>query len=574
MLNRYYSDELNKLKSLAGEFAKENPSAAPMLAGTSSDPDVERLLEGVAFLTGLTRQKLDDEFPEFVQELTNLLFPHYLRPIPASSLISFTPEGLISKTAKVPAGTELASLQVDGTACRFRTTRDLDVQPLRIVDTNLLHHVGAKPVLMIDLELQGGATLEQWDSDNIRLFLGSGYVEAVKLFLLLADCIADVRVSSGAGEGMSLGAESLVLSGFDKDMLIFPRQAFGGFQTLQEFFAQPEKFLFIDVCGLCKWTGRGKGARFSLIFTFQSVPEWMPEISTDSFMLHVVPAINLFKHAADPIALDHRKTEYQVIPEAKDYQHFQVYSVDHVTGFQQGNSRERTYVPFALFRHDGRGVQLSYRTTRRAASVGRGSNVYLSINYPPSESPAPETLSIQVTCTNRSLPESLKLGDINQRTSSSPDRMTFRNIRPVSEALDPPAGEELLWSLLSHVSLNFLSIANAENLQKLLLLYVFSGRQGKDVANRRRIDGIRDVKLTPETRLAYRGVVRRGHLIRILCHVDYFAGLGDMYLFGCILERFLAEYAGINCYTRVEVEDALSGRVFKWQPRLGQQAIL
>jgi len=575
MFNRYYEDELNKLKGLAVEFAQNNPALAPMLSGASADPDVERLLEGVAFLTGLTRQKLDDEFPEFVQELANLLFPHYLRPVPASTLINFAPKGAVSETVHIPAGTELASVPVDGTPCRFRTSYDLDVQPLRIAEVNLLSHAGAAPVLMMDFDLQG-VDLGLWQSDSIRLFLGSGYAEAAKLLLLLTNHVTHVRISGSGGERFDLGTKGLRASGFDHELLPYPSHAFGGFRSVQEFFVQPEKFLFIDIEGLQRWMSRGKGSSFSIFITLDHLPDWMPEIREDSFLLNVTPAINLFPHAADPISHEHRVTEYRVIPEGKSRLHYEVYAIDEVIGYQQGAPRERVYVPFGLYRHDGRGAKLSYRTTLRSATVGRGNEMFLSVNYPPGESPLPETLSIRISCTNRSLPESLKLGDISQPTSSSPDRMSFSNIRPVMPAQNPPAGEALLWRLISHVSLNFLSIANAENLQAMLNLYVFSERQeqGAEVANRRRIDGIQEVSATRETRLIGRGSILRGQSIRIKCRQDHFAGIGDMYVFGCVLERFLADYAGINSYTRVELEDAFSGTVFKWPPRLGQQPLL
>ncbi|WP_028215060.1 type VI secretion system baseplate subunit TssF [Paraburkholderia mimosarum] len=574
MFNQYYLDELHKLKGLAAEFARVNPAIAPMLSGTSADPDVERLLEGVAFLTGLTRQKLDDEFPEFVQELTNLLFPHYLRPVPASTLIRFAAKGPLSQAARVAAGTELASVPVDGTPCRFRTACDLDVKPLAIAEVNLLSHAGAAPVLMIDFEMQGGLSIAQWGGDSLRLFLGGGYVDASKLLLLLMNHVVRVRISSGNGERLSLGAKCLRMSGFDHDLLPYPTQAFSGYRTIQEFFTQPEKFLFVDIAGLQRWTANAKGTSFSVVMTLDSLPEWLPEIGNESFMLNVVPAINVFSHAADPIAHNHRATEYRVVPEGRDRRHHQVYSVDQVLGYQQGQGRERVYQTFGMFRHDGRGAQLTYRTSVRSANVERGSEVYLSLNYPPSDTPLPETLSIRITCTNRALPESLKLGDISQPTSTSPDQMTFSNIRAVTPAQDPPAGEELLWCLVSHVSLNLLPLADAENLRKLLGLYVFSGCQGQVAANRRRIEGILELSVTRETRLVGRGGIQRGQLVRVRCREDHYTGLGDLYLFGCVLERFLGDYAGINSYTRVELEGAQSGTVFKWPQRLGRQPTL
>ena len=91
MFNRYYQDELTYLRDLGREFAAAYPGIAPMLAERGGDPDVERLLEGVAFLTGKIRQKLDDELPEVIHSVASLLFPHYLRQIPATSIIEFTP---------------------------------------------------------------------------------------------------------------------------------------------------------------------------------------------------------------------------------------------------------------------------------------------------------------------------------------------------------------------------------------------------------------------------------------------------------------------------------------------------
>ena len=574
MFNRYYQDELNKLKGLAVEFSHANPALAPMLSGSSADPDVERLLEGVAFLTGLTRQKLDDEFPEFVQELANLLFPHYLRPIPSCTLVSFAPKGVQMEPINVPAGSKLDSVPVDGTPCRFRTCADVLVQPVTLASTRLVNGSGKAPQIVLTFALDG-IDVSQFTASSLRLFLGNGYADASRMLLLLVNHVKSVGVSVVGGDVCDLGGKALRHSGFDCELLPYPSQAFQGYRCLQEFFVQPEKFLFVDVLGLDKWVARAQSSRFELIFTLDQLPDWMPDVRDDSFMLNVTPAVNLFEHSADPVNHDHRSSEYRLMPEAANRLHYQIYSVDSVVGYQQGAARERPYLPFGLLRHDGTAA-LSYHTTLRAATVGRGSDVFLSVAYPPGDIPLPETLSVQITCTNRQLPEGLKLGDLCKPTSSSPDRMSFRNIRAMTSPLNPPTGEALLWRLVSHVSLNFLSIASAVNLRALLGLYVFSERQeqGQEVANRRRVEGIQEVTATRETRLVGRGSVLRGQQIRIKCRSDFFAGIGDMYLFGCVLDRFIGDYAGINSYTRVELEDAFTGAVFTWPPRLGLQPLL
>jgi len=62
-LNRFYRDELSFLRLQGREFAEAHPQLTRFLSEQSTDPDVERLLEGFAFLTGKLREKVEDTFP-------------------------------------------------------------------------------------------------------------------------------------------------------------------------------------------------------------------------------------------------------------------------------------------------------------------------------------------------------------------------------------------------------------------------------------------------------------------------------------------------------------------------------
>ena len=136
MLNRFFQQELANLKELGAEFSSAHPAVAPMLSGPMADPDVERLLEGVAFLTALLRRKLDDEFPEIVHDLMHLIWPHYLRPIPSTTMIAFTPKPTLKQSLTVPAGIHVASVPVEGTSCLFRTAYDVEIHPLALLDAS------------------------------------------------------------------------------------------------------------------------------------------------------------------------------------------------------------------------------------------------------------------------------------------------------------------------------------------------------------------------------------------------------------------------------------------------------
>ncbi len=90
----YYNAELAYLREQGAEFAARFPKVAARLqleAGKCADPHVERLLEGVAFLTARVRRKIDDEFPEITDALLGVLYPHYQRPLPSMTVVQFVP---------------------------------------------------------------------------------------------------------------------------------------------------------------------------------------------------------------------------------------------------------------------------------------------------------------------------------------------------------------------------------------------------------------------------------------------------------------------------------------------------
>jgi type VI secretion system protein ImpG len=576
MLDRYYEQELRHLRDLSVEFSKENPALAPMLSGPSTDPDVERLLEGVAFLVGLARHKLADGFPEFIQELARLLFPQYLRPIPCTTIMVFSATGKLNEPARVPAGVEINSVPVEGTACVFRTCYDVEVYPLALQDVQLVKSPGTPAVIKLSFELNGMA-LPQWKAASLRLFLAGLFPDAAKLFLLLSRHVQSIEISAPNGGSLSLPPEALKPVGFSgaQALLPYPTHVYPGYRLLQEYFVLPEKFFFLDLEGLDRWENRGAGTKFEMEFRLRNTPNWMPEIRRDSIVLHATPAINLFPYDASPILLDHRRAEYEVTPAGTNKAHYQIYTIDRIVGFRQGITQEKPYYPFGFFR-EGDGEETgTYHQVLKPSAVTRGTDFSLSVIYAPEEVPREETLSIRLTCTNGTLPESLLLGDISKPSGTSPERLAFRNLRPPTAYQAVPASDALLWRVLSHLSLNYFSLATAENLKALLHLYLFSEghERGADVANRKRIDSILEVKAEAANRLIS-GYMMRGWNVRVKCQPDHFAGEGDMFLFGCILDHFLGCYAALNSYTRFELEDAFTGERYRWPERIGQQLLI
>lgn len=580
MFNRFFQQELSYLRELGEEFSKAHPAVAPMLSGASADPDVERLLEGVAFLTGLLRQKLEDEFPEIVHELIELIWPHYLRPLPCMTIVAFTPKPALKQPVKISKGSQLGSVPVEGTMCLFQTAYDVHVHPLSLINASFIESAGAPPRITLSFELRE-MTVSEWKAGPLRLHLSGPVAHAADIYLLLrAHLMRIVIRNSEGGTACTLSRAFLKPAGFadDETLIPYPSNSFPGYRIIQEYFTLPEKFLFLDLEGLELWTDRGEGSRFEVSFELSDMPFPALRLKTEDFTLFATPAINIFSHEADPIRLDHRRTEYLVAPAGANRFHYQVYSLKSVTGFAQGTAEERPYFPFDFFSaHSGndRGGSI-YHLNRRNSLIRPAFDVYLSVAHQKgTEMLSSETLSIKMMCTNGSLPENLQAGDISVPTSNSPELVDFTNIRPPTVNVLPPLSGNILWRLLSHLSLNYTSLSSAKNLRAILDLYVFEGSQDKAfvLSNKKRISGIEKVETNPVDRLIA-GVIRKGQEIRLNVRSDHFPGHGDLYLFGCVIDHFLGSYASINTFTRLFIKDVIKGEIYQWPERLGDHPLL
>ncbi len=577
MFKRYYQQEMDQLRELGGAFARSHPALAPMLGGHTADPDVERLLEGVSFQTALLRRKLDDEFPEIIQDLIRLLWPHYLRPIPSTSAVAFRPKPTMKQSVKIPAGTRLASIPVEGTTCHFKTCFDVDVHPLSIIDAVFEQPSGQAPQIRLVMALDG-LQLSKWPIQSLRFFLAGDYQAASNLYFLLMRHLKKIVLKPlEPGDSACLQGHHLKDAGFSEKAALFPYppHSFPGYRILQEYFYSPEKFLYLDLTGWDEWRNPGNGSRFEICFELDDLPVAPPRLAQNAFALFATPVINLFPYDADPIFVDHQKEWYRVRPASASPDHYQIYSIDNVSGYVQAGAGERTYQAFDHFNPDVQSAPVYSIMHRRSVMKG-ATDVYLAIAYPKSAAVLDtETLCIETTCTNASLPENLRVGDICLPVGTGPEFVTFSNIKPVTPAALQPVGSNFLWRLISHLSLNYLSLASTDNFRALLDLYIFSESQNQPVilANKKRISGIERLEDKAADRI-FRGMPLRGRDITLNLREDHFASTGDMFVFGCVLDQFLGGYASINSFTRLTIDEVLRGERYSWPARLGCQPLI
>ncbi len=569
MLNNHYQSELNQLRRLADEFARNNPALAPLLgADSASDPDVERLLEGVAFLTGMVRQRLDDEFPEFIQEIAQLLYPHFLQPLPCMTLLQFEPRAALQDSLAIPAGCEVASVPIDGQRVSFRSTFDVDLEPLKLDAVRWEGGTGAERSLLLEFTFTA-AKPEEWKADSLRFYLGDGLAEACMLLRVLQLNLREIRVSAPGQPLTQLPATHLRSIGFDPDkpLLPYPDNAHPAYRCLQEYFALPEKFLFIELSGLSKWRSRGNQGRFSIRLMFDNLPEWTPEVTENSFKLGVTPVVNLFEQDAHPLRIDHKQPDYRIHP-AGQGKGLRIHSLLKVVSYT-GSAGEQTLQPFNTFSQTD-----AYTLRIKPSSLDvHGYEHFLSLPYSSGKTPGEMTLSISLLCTNGQMPESLRLGDLNQPTDNTPPRVAFRNIRAITPAQPPRFDDKLLWRMLSQINANHFRLADRDHLRGLLSLYLPSVGEGSKEANLRRIEAIEQVSVSQQRRFV-RGLPIEGNEVRVDCRGDYFASPGNFYLFGCLLDEFFASCSAINSFTAFTLFDTVNHETLKWPAKIGRQRLL
>lgn len=583
--NTYYTEELSFLREMGREFAQKYPAVAHMLETGGADPDVERLLEGVAFLTGRVRQKLDDELPELFQSMMMLLWPHYLRPVPSTGILEFQPVvEQLSGLTTVPRGTSVESIPVDGTPCRFRSCFDVELTPLSVDNAEIEMPMAAEARLKIIFRAAGKVPLARLNLKSLRLFLSGELLQTTNLYLWVRRYGKHLEIrDSNSGRSVTVPAANIRAGGFgrNENILPYPNHCFVGYRLLQEYFTCNSKFMFLEFHGLERLSQVASGDRFELIVPFTRRPEDTLRVTKDSIRLHCTPIVNLFPHPADGIRVDHTRTQYRVRPATTGSppDHYEVYSVEGVVGLVQGEAERRVYEPLHSFRHslDVGGTGIYYQTRLYDAVVGDGTDTYIAFVSADQRYVVPptETITIDLTASNRNLASRLKVGDVRVPTSDSPEFARFRNITPISRSLRPPLGKGLHWRLISHLSLNYLSMDSIEALRGILELYNYQALYDRQAAreNILRLEGLAAMEAKPVERLI-RGSPVRGTQISMEMTEDNFAGEGDMYLFATVLNEYFALYATLNSFTELKVRGTKFGEVYTWPPRLGQQAIL
>jgi type VI secretion system protein ImpG len=614
-LFRYYERELLFIRQLAQEFAKQYPAAAGRLLlepNRSTDPHVERLIESFALLAGRVHHKIDDEFPELTDALLGVLYPHYLAPVPSMAVVQFQLDpdrGELPNGFLIDRHSRLHTQPVGGTPCKFRTGYPVTLWPIALTDARLLPPPfpagikpppGAKAALRLQFRNMGKTNLADLTLDKLRLFLFGDMQLIPHLYELLFNNVLQVVMRSADPKSRSTPvvlnpSQCLTPVGFERDegLLSYPNQSFLGYRLLTEYFTFPHKFLFLDLGGWAQARQADLGNNLEgVLFLDRTMSTLEQGVDAQTFRLGCTPVVNLFEQIAEPIALEQTRYEYRVIPEVAHPKGLEVYSVDAVTSVDPATSTTTEYQPFYSFRHgrDRENQRTFWFASRRPslAEDDRGTEVYLNLvdmSFNP-RLPAEQVLVVRTTCTNRDLPIQLERAgeELYFELEAAAPLARIRCLRTPTLPLRPPLRRGAYWRLVSHLNLNHLSLTDPlegkQALQEILSLYDFSdpeAGQQRAAVTRQVIEGILAVnsrRVVGRTGAPISSGFSRGVEVTIEFDEQKYVGMG-VFLFACVLERFLGLYASINSFSQMVARTRQGeGILKKWPPRAADRQLL
>ena len=606
----YYERELDYLRKSSAQFAEKYPKVASRLAlepTKCEDPHVERLLESFAFLAARIHLKMEDEFPEISDGLLSIVYPQLVRPIPSMSIVEFQldPEkGKLASGMKIERNSLLFSKPVGGVPCTFRTCYDTTLWPLTVSAVEFSAPSRLKPAVKtsdsawavrLELRCARDVTFPGLKPDRLRFYLDgeSGLVNMLyELLFSRVNRIVVRDLSEGSRLApITLPASALSAVGFGPEdgMVSYSPSTFAGHRLLMEYFTFPEKFFFVDLSGLeCLATAGFKDA-VEIIFLISEiegegrVQRLEIELSKKTFRLGCAPVVNLFSQVAEPIQLNQRKSEYPLVPDVRRPYSMEVFSVDEVSAINSSNQKITSYEPFYSLHHAGRREDRScFWLARRRPSTrlnDDGTDVSLSLVDLSTGSVDPDAtiLSVHTTCTNRDLPSRLMFGnqdsDFEMEGAAAMKRIVA--LRKPTPPVRPALGKSALWRLVSHLSLNYLSLVQGGKgaLQEILRLYDV----GRTAYSQNVIQSILSIQSHPHfTRLISEQGVSFARGIRIDLEIDeeQFTG-GGAFLFASVLERFFAMSASLNIFTQLSVTTPQrKEKLHEWPPRSGRKALV
>lgn len=580
ILSEYYQNELSYLRSAGKDFAEHYPKIAKRLDLSdheSNDPHMERLLESFAFLTGKLQKQIDDQFPEIATTLLNMLYKPLLLPIPSCVIVNFDIDMTRATQAVgtiLPKGTDLQTTSTTGEICHFRTAHDvqfwaIELKHVSVIARNDLPAYYARSMYYIKLDFASEIRDER--PPKLRFYLTSNALLKAKIYAAMFSNDEAV-IYQKDGVFALLQPVNPVGCAPEDSLFYDSNMCFSGFRLLQEYFMFYDKFYGFDIELSDEHIDFTE--HFSLLIPISE--KISDELVPGNFIMYATPAINLFSKISEPLRLDYRQVNYQLVPDYRQYSSHEIYTIEKMVEVQPADNSEIVVPEFfeCNFMLKDEGIFWTSQRKKTQKPNFAGDDVYVSFvdtNFNPAN-PPDRIFYAYCLCTNRYCAEQIPARGELQAEVAIPVKNIYCVNRPTPQKSTIESGK-ILWKLISLLSLNSLSFT-ANGIEKLKkVLNIFVELNASQLSNE--VDAI--VSFTPSfiTRRfddqAWKGFTRGMNI-----DLTFDGSIPNRGLpLSLVISKFLASYTTINTFVDVTVKNTSWNRTLKtWKQHLGLREYL
>ncbi len=605
---RLYNEELRELRKQGEDFADAHPKIAGRLRlgqGSVEDPLVGRLLESFAFLTARVRNKLDSGLDQVVDNITSLLYPHYLLPVPSCSTLQFTPKEQMEKALTIPAKTVIATEVEDVEPCYFTTCYPVKLWPLGVSNVNYQRKILVQPkkftgkelksCLSVTLEsLHPEKSLDALDIDKLRFFIKSEAQSANQIYELLQKHTKEIVLDWDGAQGKTISVPADIIKpvgfGDDEGLLPYPAHSFSGFRVLSEFFAFPEKFFYFDLAGINKYLKPEMGNAVTLYFYFDtSLPDLEKVIVDETLALNCTPIVNVFSQVGEPITIDQRQTDYHVVADAhRGQEGIEPYMLESVE-ISSSHDEEIVCSPYFGNKYDSnaRDKHLYWHAFRKGcwelgANFTPGYELFLSFSNIGYFQSLNDNIMVtpRLLCTNRDLPAQLPFGgDKPQLRFWRSNYELVKSMRCISPLTAPRYRDKNKVGssdLAQHVFLSQICFADGQDtlevLRNCLALYHYDNDYDNNMVSLGLV-AVNTKMVTERHPESLRQGFCRGVELTLTIDEQYFPE-NNALLFGAVLQEFLTRSCSVNSFVKLILTSKQRGEIKRWRARLGVKPVL
>ena len=609
----YFEQEYYNYLQAAGEkFAEKHSDRVNELNLSErqrKDDAVERLYEGFAFLMGRIHERLDDEIPEVTERLLEQLLGHLIRPFPSCSILQVTHNvNAITKPLQIKRHSEIQSpvgrhkiefeaasgtrknkkiiKRSESAEFIFRTSQEIKVRPMKIKAIRVETTPHATSALVIQIQPDRKISYKSLELDRLRFYLHGNDFLKYNLLLFLSNHVSSIAVAELALgklefkeiKPFKIGIPELSPELYSKltEFSLIPEntgQSFSGFRLLQEYFAFPERFFFIDIEGLDKFEASEEGYSFEIKIVFDQHFPGGINPTIEDILLHCSPIVNLYDRPIEEVSVKERMPEYYILPKKGRSKSREIYQVNIISSFGEV---QYSYIPATKYDvldvHDQGYKNKRFYTIIRRSSDKDMAETYIRIfgKSMNEKDFSEDILRMDATLSNGFLPsQRLEANMITEPINFPPGIDRAFNLTKPIDVLPNPQHKNFQWDLISHLNLNLSTLANTETLKSILKLYNWS--EHHDDLNDKKIEAITKV-YPPETKNFFRNQqFIRGIEFKIEIDLHGFLnGIGDIHLLGLILSRFLSQYVTVNSSVILIIIEKGTNEEYIWKPIAGK----